>query len=568
MRIHHLSLAALLALTASADAKPRHIAIVDFDGPRALADAGRAAVVSVLGETYDLVSTKRWEAAKMANVGRGPMQWSSAAKQSGVDAIVEGWVDPEGMRTHTMTVAVRDASTGRQIDTVSVKISDKGVVSEDATRKLTSGLDDLLTWVSDDASTPPRGQNLVDVRTQTPGLGGTAGAKVDPPAAPASNCDNGDDDDDDDDDCSTSDRPRHREGHGHRGHHGRRHHARRDDDRDDDRDHDRSDDRRANADRDDRKDDTSKHDDSSADAKPAVQVATADPATAPGVTSGTASIIDIFGPDSVEAKVMTDKKDPTVLRPSPKFEFAFGTFAQDRGMSFTQDPPDFAATPPSYPATGMYGITVNAAVFPKPIQKYGSDLTGFGGTFRIQKSLGASISANDTVNDTYGDYSLDYTSWEGAAHYRYPIVDGLLLLDGQVSYGRSSYQLESDFPASVQIPDVAYEYLGVGGTAELAITERSRITFGARYLYTMSVGDASDEEWYGSGTAAGLELSAGFRVPLGDLLYLKADFEYRRFSMDFDGDGNLSTAEDMNSLAVSNITDSSVSGSAEIGVSF
>jgi hypothetical protein len=265
---------------------------------------------------------------------------------------------------------------------------------------------------------------------------------------------------------------------------------------------------------------------------------------------------------------MTDKKDPTVLRPSPKFEFAFGTFAQDRGMSFTQDPPDFAATPPSYPATGMYGITVNAAVFPKPIQKYGSDLTGFGGTFRIQKSLGASISANDSVNDTYGDYSLDYTSWEGAGHYRYPIVDGLLLLDGQVSYGRSSYQLESDFPASVQIPDVAYEYLGVGGTAELAITERSRLTFGARYLYTMSVGDASDEEWYGSGTASGLELSAGFRVPLGDLLYLKADFEYRRFSMDFDGDGNLSTAEDMNSLAVSNITDSSVSGSAEIGVSF
>jgi len=567
MRIHHLSFAALLALAASADARPRHIAVLDFDGPRLLADAGRGAVVNVLGEQYDLVPTKRWEQAKMASLGRGPLQWSSAAKSAGVDAVIEGWVDPEGMRAHTMTVAVRDASTGRQIDTVSVKISDKGVISDASTNKLGKDLDDLLNWVDDDASTPPKGLDLPDIRTSQPALG----SKVDAPEKPSvSNCDGDDDDDDDDDDCANSnneDRSHHSRHHSRHHSNSRRHHrARREerDDRDDDRRSDNSDDSRKS---DDSKKSDDKRDDSKSDDKPATQVATADPATLPGATPGTASIIDIFGPDSVEAKTMTGHEGPVVQHPSPRFEIAGGGFMHDRGMSFTQDPPDFAATPPSYPATGIMGFELTAAVFPMPTHKYGNDLTGWGATFDIQKSVNSGLSANDTVNDTYGDYTLDYTSWEGAIHYRYPITS-LIMLDGQVSYGRQSYTLESDFPASVQIPDVQYEFLGAGGSVELAVTDRTRLTFGARYLYTMSVGDASDEEWYGSGTASGLELTAGFRLPLTDMLYLKGMFTYTRFSMDFDGDGNLSTSENSDSLAVSNITDSSFGGSLQLGVSF
>ena len=562
MRIHHLSLAALLAFTASADARPRHIAVLDFDGPRILADAGRGAVVNVLGEQYDLVPTKRWEQAKMASLGRGPLQWSSAAKQAGVDAVIEGWVDPEGMRAHTMTIAVRDASTGRQIDTVSVKISDKGVISDASSNKLAKDLDDLLNWVDDDASTPPKGLDLPDVRTSAPALGSKQLETPEKPAA--SNCD-GDDDDDDDDDCANNsdDRSHHTKRHTKRHNSRRGHHRARRDDRDD-RDDDR-DDRRSDAD--DKKSDDKKsdRDDSKDDAKP--RVATADPATVPGATPGTASIIDIFGPDSVEAKTMTGHEGPVVQHPSPRFEIAGGGFLHDRGMSFTQDPPDFAATPPSYPSSGLMGFELTAAVFPMPTHKYGNDLTGWGATFDIQKSVNATISANDTVNDTYGDYTVDYTSWEGAIHYRYPITD-LIMLDGQVSYGRQSYTLESDFPSSVQIPDVQYEFLGAGGNIELAVTDRTRLIFGARYLYTMSVGDASDEEWYGSGTASGLELTAGFRLPIGDMLYLKGMFTYTRFSMDFDGDGNLSTSEEDDSLAVSNITDSSFGGSLQLGVSF
>ncbi|HEY1814418.1 MAG TPA: hypothetical protein VGG74_18830 [Kofleriaceae bacterium] len=570
MRIHHLILAALvLATTASASADPRlrRVVILDFSGPRTLADAARSTVVTVLDSSYDVVATKRWLAAKMANDGRGPMQWSMAAKSAGVDAVLEGWVDPDGMRTHSMTVAVRDATTGRQLDTVSVRISDTGQVSDEAQKKLTKGLDELLTWVGDDNSSPPSGADWIP-----PSKLGTKGAHVDS-SKPSSEDGDDDDDDDDDDGCDDDRRDRHH----HRRDHHRRHH--RDDDCDDragrdsrhgsHRDEDDRDERRDDP-RDDRHDDD-KHEASNDDKKDSTDKATTTVATADQTTASlppeTANVIDIFGPDAVETKIMTGKKDPLLEKPSPRFELSLGAFVANRSMNFAQDPPDYPATPPSYPGQNLAGVAISAAVYPWPEHKTGVDLSGLGGTFQLQKSIGATISANDTVNDTYGDYTLDFTSWEAAVHYRHQM--GIMTLDAQVNYGRSSYQLESDFPSTVQIPDVQYEYLGAGGDLELAVTDRVRIGAGGRYMYIISAGDVSDEEWYGSGTASGLELNLNFKIPVTDIIYIRGAIEYRRVSMDFDGDGNLSTPDTGDdSLGVSNITDSWILGTVQVGASF
>src|SRR5262245_51473371 len=87
-----LTTAALCAAATTADARPRRVVILDFDGPRQLADSGRSTVLSVLGEQYDVVATKRWEQARAAAAQQthGPAQWSRAAKQSGVDAVKIG----------------------------------------------------------------------------------------------------------------------------------------------------------------------------------------------------------------------------------------------------------------------------------------------------------------------------------------------------------------------------------------------------------------------------------------------------------------------------------------------
>src|SRR5215468_10430027 len=112
--------ASLAAAASNADAKPRRIVVLDFDGPRALADVGRSNVMNLIGDQYDVVATKRWESARAQASGHGPQQWQQASKQSGVDAVIEGWVQEEG-KHHTLTIAVRDASTGTEIDTFSVK---------------------------------------------------------------------------------------------------------------------------------------------------------------------------------------------------------------------------------------------------------------------------------------------------------------------------------------------------------------------------------------------------------------------------------------------------------------
>jgi hypothetical protein len=257
---------------------------------------------------------------------------------------------------------------------------------------------------------------------------------------------------------------------------------------------------------------------------------------------------------------------PRGQRPSPRLDIAGGPFVGQRGMGFQQDPPDFPATPPSYPNTGLGGVSLHLGAFPHPEEAYGNDLTGFGATFDLQKSIGAQLAANDTVNDTYGNYTLDFVAWDLAAHYRHKA--GKLLFDGMASYGRAAWTLESDFPASVQIPDTTYTYLGAGGKVELAVGDRSSVGFGARYMYILSSGDVSDEDWYGSGTSSGLGLDVDVKIPISDKLYVRGTAEYRRVSMNFVGDGNLATSTSMSSLAVSNITDSWLIIGTEIGATF
>lgn len=134
--------AVLVVATTAAASPKRRVTVLDFDGPRKLADQAQRIVVTVLGDRYDIVSPKRWEAARSST--GGPRQWATAAKTAGIDNVIEGWVDPKGTRMHSMNVVVRSAPNGREIDSVSVKISETGVISDDRIRRFAQELEDIL----------------------------------------------------------------------------------------------------------------------------------------------------------------------------------------------------------------------------------------------------------------------------------------------------------------------------------------------------------------------------------------------------------------------------------------
>lgn len=554
-----ISLAAVTAAATTADAKPRKIVVVDFDGlPRNLADNGRSNVMSLLGSEYDLVPSKKWDLAKGEIGDHGPGAWQAAAKKSGVDAVVEGWVNTEG-RHHTLTVQIRDASTGVQIDSVSVKIGDKGL-SDDVMKQLAGQLDEVLNWVDGDATSSSVTRNLPDARDAKPKIGRHK-YKV-----------KGDDSDDDGDFERSDDRGSRRpsrfthdddDDRGSRRDRRDRDYRRGDDDRDS---RDRRDDRRSTRDRDERddRDDRDSRDsrddrsDRRADSTPGLKrVADASP-TVPAEAAN--PVLDIFPPDAKEIDIVTQAKPPRVLTPAPRFALYGGAFILSRGMSFAQDPPDSQMALPDYPAQGLAGLSLGGTVYPMPINKLDVDPSGIGFSFNLQKSVGSLFSAYDPDGNTYGDYTIDHTAYEGGVHYRYPT--DLIIADADINYGKYGYIIQG-LPGGVQIPDVDYSYISFGGTLDLKITDRTRAGFGAHYMYLLDAGDVSDETWYGSGSASGLDLEAHFQIPVSSALYVRGQLDYRRVSMDFEESGDVSSA-----LMVSSIVDSTIGAQFVLGVQF
>lgn len=171
---------ALCAAGGTADAGKR-VVVLDFDGPKALADTGRDAVVRAVGEANDLIAAKRWLDAKAsaARTKAGPKLWKAAAKSAGVDALIEGWVQVEN-RQKVLTVVLTNASSGAESDHVSIKLGPEGVT--DATLKaLRDQLEERLDWIDPTPSEPTSPLETVKIGAEKPAV---LGPEL-PPAAPA-----------------------------------------------------------------------------------------------------------------------------------------------------------------------------------------------------------------------------------------------------------------------------------------------------------------------------------------------------------------------------------------------
>ena len=517
-----LTAAALLsASAATADAKPRRVVILDFDGPRGLADSGREEVITLLGEQYDIVATKRWEDARAVAQQRshGPQTWSKAAKKSGVDAVIEGWIQDEG-RHHVLTVAVREASSGNEIDTVSVKLSPKGLSPENK-QKLQTELDGVLEYI-EGAPEPYNTLRVIETRKMI----GATSSRDDEETKPAKRskkktlAEADDDIELEGDDAApqkkTSKKAQKAS--------------------------------RAEESEETAVEETTDEADAPKKSKDKEVAATSD-------ATDNADLVSLFGATSDEGK----KVDPSASHipvPTPKFRIGGGGYYASRTLTFEAEN---QTGPMNYPGVPHKGLQVQAEVYPFPLKKLDGDLSGIGFSFSIGHSAGSVVTFDD--GESVGEYNINQSQFDAGIHWRQPLGD-LLSLDGHVNYGRNSYTI-SDAPETFEVPDTEYSYLGGGAALDLNIAGRASVGFGAKYFYLLDVGDISSVDWYGPGRASGWGLDGNFVIPLPKQLYLRGNLGYTKYTIDFDGVGQVTEDE-----GVVSSSDGTVQAQVDLGIQF
>jgi len=156
---------------------------------------------------------------------------------------------------------------------------------------------------------------------------------------------------------------------------------------------------------------------------------------------------------------------------------------------------------------------------------------------------------------------INQSGWELGAHYRAPL-GALVAIDGGVFYGNQTFEIV-DAPANLDVPDTKYSYLGAGAHLDLAITDRAKIGFGARYFTVLGAGDLASADYFGPVSASGLGLEGSFTIPLPARLYVRGELAYQRISLETSGGGQLTDDQ-----GVSGGTDSQVRGKLSVGVAF
>jgi hypothetical protein len=529
-----LTAAALCAAASTADARPRRVVILDFDGPRQLADAGRSSVLSVLGDQYDVVATKRWQLAKAAasQVVHGPAQWSRAAKQSGVDAVIEGWIQDEGRRK-ILNILIRRADNGREFDTISVRIDGMKGVSADNARQLRVNLDEVLDWIDAGQNDPPPGLPTIDVSK----LGRERAPADDPAPAPHIRHHQVIDEEEF---PTASDSARRRR-------------------RPVDADADAGDDRpprrvatRDTRDRDGRGDARDDGDDAAAREARPVETAAAEPTASREIKE----IEVLFPPGSEERKDVLGARADHVPWKTPRFQFDAGLYLGSRSLTWDAEPDSMVT---NFAGVSTKGLQVNIAAYPFPDKKLDGILSGVGITASLHHSVGSTVEFG--LEDSVEEDVVNQTGWEFGLHYRYPLSN-LVAIDGGAYYGSQSFEIDTA-NMDIEVPNTKYSYLGAGVHLDLAVTEHALVGFGARYFTVFDSGDLASTDWFGPVSASGLGLEGSFQIPLPENLYVRGELSFQRISLETSGGGVITDEE-----GVTGGSDSVVRGSVNVGIAF
>jgi hypothetical protein len=392
-----ITAAALCGAVATTEAKPRRVVVLDFDGPRSLADSGRTAVVSLLTEQYDIVTKKKWEEARTrASKGSfGPQTWSKASKLSGIDAVIEGWVQDEG-RHKVLNLVVREASTGREFDTLTFKFGKSGL-SGDTLGLVRSGLDDVLDYIEPGLDPSPNRLPEIDPKRL---LQSKRKKAVDVAA--------------EEEEEDEIERPTKRS-------------KRRAKVDDEDIEIEKASDREERE-----QDDT--------------EVATA-PISEDRRDAN--DLVVLLGNQTDEWPLPKNPKHTP--KPTPRFQIGAGGYIASRSLTVdSEDPQDFLGV-------GTKGISVSGLVYPFPLKKMDGALSGIGFGLNLYKAPASTVTV--PLEDAIADYKIDSGGWDASVHWRQPL-GSIVHIDSHVGYAQDYFNLEQDIELDVPDTNYKYFWAG------------------------------------------------------------------------------------------------------------
>jgi hypothetical protein len=164
-------LTVLFSQAPSAQADPRRVVVLQFQGPRPWVDVARRVVIGLVEDHHDIVPLERFLSAgrRLDVVTYSPRKIALVARHAKVDAIVEGEVEG-GDEKRVLVLSVREARSGRVVDTLTIPVASAKLLSEKD--ELGDELLDLLEsaepldesdagWGAESADGPSRSAPLV-----------------------------------------------------------------------------------------------------------------------------------------------------------------------------------------------------------------------------------------------------------------------------------------------------------------------------------------------------------------------------------------------------------------------
>lgn len=218
------------------------------------------------------------------------------------------------------------------------------------------------------------------------------------------------------------------------------------------------------------------------------------------------------------------------------------------GVSFVSRKLDFTIadglvdTPQGYDGALVPGVYAAAEIYPMALVERRGD--GVARDFGISLVVDKVLLIKSRLEGAGADeLPTDQLRFGGGVVYRWNFgsATGPTLKLG-VRYNRLSFSIDetqAEDPAAIEIPDVDYSYLDPGVGFRLPLGERLALLAEAHYIYVLDAGQIQEADQYGESSVFAFEGDLGAELKLTDNLVARTGVRYSQYSLDFEGEGDL-----------------------------